>query len=177
MIARLTTLAREKRQELVRFAKFCVVGTIGTAIDFGLLNLCYNVLGWPQVLSNLISTSTATVNNYTWSRFWVYPETKHQQGGKKFVQFVIVSIIAIFLNTLILRTTDAWLLGEKGLLAGLVAPLAAWLGMEHRVLSSNTAKVIATGIVLFWNFIANRLWTFSDVDRIHDGAGTAPVEQ
>ena len=104
MITRIKTLAREKRQELDRFLKFCVVGTIGTIIDFGLLNLCYNVLGWPQVLSNIISTSAATVNNYTWSRFWVYPETKHQQGGKKFVQFVIVSIIAIGLNTLILNS-------------------------------------------------------------------------
>ena len=39
MISKLRTLAREKHQELVRFAKFCVVGTIGTIIDFGLLNL------------------------------------------------------------------------------------------------------------------------------------------
>jgi putative flippase GtrA len=161
----------------VRFAKFCVVGTIGTVIDFGLLNLCYNVLGWSQVLSNVISTSAATVNNYTWSRFWVYPETKNQQGGKKFIQFVIVSVIAIFLNTLILKTTDAWLLGANGLMAGLIAPIAAWIGMEHSVFSSNMAKVIATGIVLFWNFFANRMWTFSDVDKVQDGASTALAEQ
>ena len=173
MITRITTVVTEKRQELIRFGKFCVVGTIGTVIDFGLLNLCYNVLGWPQVLSNIISTSAATINNYTWSRFWVYPETKHQQGGKKFIQFIIVSIIAIFLNTLILKTTDAWLFGENGLFVGLVAPVAAWIGMKHSVFSSNIAKVIATGIVLFWNFFANRMWTFSDVDDVQDSPSTA----
>lgn len=156
----------EKRQELVRFLKFCVVGTIGTVIDFGLLNLFYNVLGWPQVLSNVLSTSAAVVNNYTWSRYWVYPETKNQQGGKKFIQFVLVSIVAVILNTTILNVTDRWIFGERGILAALVAPLAAWIGMEHGVLSSNAAKVIATGIVLFWNFFANRIWTFSDVDRV-----------
>lgn len=176
MISKLTTLAREKRQELVRFLKFCVVGTIGTAIDFGILNLLYNVLGLSQVFSNVVSVSAATVNNYTWSRFWVYPETKHQQGGRKFVQFVIVSLIALGLNTGILWVTDHWFLGELGLFGGLVAPVAGWVGMEHSVLSSNGAKVIATGIVLFWNFFANRMWTFRDVDHVQK-ADAEPAEQ
>ncbi len=180
MIAKLRQLAREKRQELVRFLKFCVVGTIGTVIDFGLLNLLYNVLGVHQVISNVVSVSAATVNNYTWSRFWVYPETKDRAGARKFLQFVIVSLIALGLNTGILWGTDRWFLGETGLLAGLVAPVAGWLGIEHRVLSSNAAKVIATGIVLFWNFFANRMWTFSDVDQaeraLAQGSKSAPMQ-
>lgn len=159
------TFIKGKRHEVVRFLKFCVVGTIGTAIDFGLFNLLHNVLGLHEALSNTFSVSAATVNNYTWSRFWVYPETKDQQGGKKFVQFVIVSLIAWALNTGILWGTDAWLFGKAGLLGGIVAPIAALAGMEHSVLSSNIAKVTATGIVLFWNFLANRLWTFGDVDK------------
>ncbi len=156
----------EKRQELVRFVKFCVVGTIGTVIDFGLLNLFYNVLGWPQILSNVLSTSAAVVNNYTWSRYWVYPETKNRQGGKKFVQFVLVSIVAVILNTTLLTVSDRWVFGERGLLAALIAPLAGLVAMEHSVLSSNLAKALATAVVLFWNFFANRIWTFGDVDRV-----------
>lgn len=156
----------EKRIELVRFVKFCVVGTIGTLIDFGLLNLFYNVLGWPQVLSNVLSTSAAVVNNYTWSRYWVYPETRNQQGGKKFIRFVIVSLIAVVLNTTLLRVTDGWVFGARGILAAPVAALAGLLSAPHSVLSSNLAKAFATGVVLFWNFFANRIWTFSDVDHV-----------
>jgi len=158
-------IRKEKRLELGRFLKFCVVGTIGTAVDFGLFNLLHNVLGLHEVPSNTLSVSAAIVNNYTWSRFWVYPETKDRQGGKKFAQFVVVSVIAWALNTGILWSTDHWLFGEAGLLAGIVAPAAAMIGTEHSVLASNLAKVIATGIVLFWNFFANRLWTFRDVDQ------------
>jgi putative flippase GtrA len=165
LISELITRARVHRQELIRFLKFCVVGTIGTVIDFGLLNLLYNVLGMHQALANTISVSVATVSNYTWSRFWVYPETRHQNGAKKFVQFAIVSLIALGLNTGILWGTDRWFLGESGWLGGLVGPVAVWAGLEHSVLSSNAAKVIATGIVLFWNFFANRMWTFKDVDQ------------
>jgi putative flippase GtrA len=166
LLEKIRTLYTPKRQELIRFLKFCVVGTIGTAIYFGLFNLLYNVLQLHQVLSALASNSAAVVNNYTWSRFWVYPETRHQHGARKFVQFVVVSAIAVALNTAILWATDHWVLGHDGLLRALVAPIAAWLGVAHRVLSSNGAAVIATGIVLFWNFFANRMWTFRDVDLI-----------
>lgn len=178
MISRLIVLGKEHRQELARFIKFCIVGTIGTAIYFALLNLLYNVLGLPQVFSNIVAMSTSIVNNFLWNRYWVYPELKEQGGTRKFVQFVIVSLIALGLNTAILWTTDRWLLSEAGLLAGLVAPVAQWLGIEHSVLSSNVAAVIATGIVLFWNFFANRLWTFADVDVV-DAArrAEAPAEQ
>ena len=161
-----SSLITEKRHELVRFLRFCVVGVIGTAIDFGVFNLMHNVLHVHQVLSNTLSVSAAIVNNYLWSRYWVYPETKNRQGGRKFAQFAVVSVIAWALNTGILWSGDHWLLGGEGLLAGLVAPVAAAMGVAHSVFSSNAAKVIATGIVLFWNFFANRLWTFSDVDRV-----------
>ena len=54
-------------------------------------------------------------------------------------------------------------LSESGVLAEQMAPLADMLGMEHRILALNGAKAIATGVVLFWNFAANRLWTFKHV--------------
>jgi putative flippase GtrA len=31
-------------------------------------------------------------------------------------------------------------------------------------LGYNAAKVIATIVVLFWNFFVNRYWTYSDVE-------------
>jgi putative flippase GtrA len=70
LISTLKTLTREKRQDIVRFLKFCLVGAIGTGVDFGLFNLFHNVLGIHAVISNTLSVSAAIVNNYTWSRFW-----------------------------------------------------------------------------------------------------------
>jgi putative flippase GtrA len=163
LISRLIRLAKERRQELVRFLKFCVVGVIGTAIDFGIFNLLHNVLGWDRILSNTISVTAAIVNNYIWNLYWVYPETRGRQGTKKFVQFVLVSISAWALNTGILWSSERWVFGTNGLFSGLVSAAAQMLDTEHEVLSSNAAKVLATGIVLFWNFFVNRLWTFRDV--------------
>lgn len=166
MVATIRAVVRQKRIEIVRFLKFCVVGTIGTLIDFGFFNLFHNVIGIHQVIANTLSISLAIVNNYVLSRFWVYPETRKRQGGRKFAQFIVVSLIAWALNTGILWGTERWVFGEAGLLAALVAPLALAAGTPHGVLSSNMAKAIATAIVLFWNFFANRFWTFRDVDQV-----------
>ena len=172
MVAKIRAIVTGKRIEVVRFIKFCVVGTLGTLIDFGFFNLFHNVLGIHPVLANTMSISLAIVNNYTLSRFWVYPETRTHQGGRKFAQFVVVSLIAWALNTGILWSADRWVFGEEALLSELVAPLAAMVGTPHTVLSSNLAKAVATGVVLFWNFFANRFWTFRDVDKV--GRATQP---
>ena len=174
MIAKITAITKGKRLEIIRFSKFLVVGTIGTIIDFGLFNLFHNVFGLHAVPANTLSITASIVNNYTWSRYWVYPETKHQQGRKKFAQFVVVSLIAWALNTGILWSTERWLLGQAGLFAALVASVAAAIRVEHGVLSSNGAKVVATGIVLFWNFFANRFWTFKDVDTVQPVSRPSP---
>jgi putative flippase GtrA len=188
LILRLTTLYQERRQELVRFIKFCVVGTVGTIINFALFNLFFRVVFRQQyllhpnledlylVVSTVASNGAAVVNNYTWSRFWVYPETKHQGGRRKFVQFVIVSLVAIGLQAGIVWVAERWFLGKSGLFGGLVASIAEMVNVEHIALSSNGALVIATGIVLFWNFFANRMWTFKDVDHVQK-ADAESVEQ
>jgi len=164
LISKLTYLAKERRHEFVRFLKFCIVGVIGTAIDFGIFNLLHNVLGWNRILSNTCSVTAAIVNNYLWNLYWVYPETRGRQNTKKLVQFIIVSVSAWALNTGILWSSERWIFGTQGLFSGLVGAAAGMLDTEHEVLSSNAAKVLATAIVLFWNFFVNRLWTFRDVD-------------
>jgi len=157
------TLARTKRREVVRFLKFCVVGVVGAMIDFGLLNLLVQLAGLPKVIANACSFSVAVISNFTWNRLWVYPETRGEPLRKQFVQFVLVNVAGLAINTAIFYASDRWLLGEAGLLAGPAGALARTIGMAHFDLAYNGAKAIATGVVLFWNFIVNRLWTFRHV--------------
>jgi putative flippase GtrA len=158
-----STTGLNRKQELIRFIKFCGVGTLGAAIDFGLLNLLVQVAGFPKALANACSFSVAVISNFTWNRLWVYPETRGEPLRKQFVQFAAVNVVGLLLNTGIFTASDSWLLGESGLLAEPTAALAQLLGVEHASLALNGAKAIATGIVLFWNFLANRLWTFRHV--------------
>jgi putative flippase GtrA len=165
MIIKLTSFIQDNQKELTRFLKFSVVGTLGAVIDFGVLNLLVQLAGFPKVLANVCSFSAAVLSNFTWNRLWVYPETRGEPLRKQFVQFAMVNLIGLGINTIIFYGSDQWILGEEGLLKGPVASLAAMVGMSHFDFALNGAKVIATSIVLFWNFFVNRLWTFQHVPR------------
>jgi putative flippase GtrA len=163
MIARLTTLARTNQKEFTRFTKFCGVGILGAVIDFGVLNLLIQLFGFSKVVANSFSFTAAVISNFVWNRLWVYPETQSDPLRKQFIQFLVVNVAGLFINTAIFYLSDRWVLGETGLLAGPVGSLALTIGMAHFDLAYNGAKVIATGVVLFWNFFVNRFWTFRHV--------------
>jgi putative flippase GtrA len=163
MIAKLKTLAQTNRREFIRFLKFSAVGTLGAVIDFGVLNLLVQLAGFPKVLANACSFTTAVISNFVWNRLWVYPETRGEPLRRQFVQFIVVNLAGLVINTAIFYVSDRWFLGQTGLLADPVGGLARAIGMEHFDLAYNGAKVIATGVVLFWNFFVNRIWTFRHV--------------
>jgi len=162
-MAKLTLLLRNNQREIARFLKFSVVGTLGAVIDFSVLNLLVQVASFPKLVANACSFTTAVISNFVWNRLWVYPETRGEPLRKQFVQFAIVNVAGLAINTLIFYLSDRWLLGEAGLLAGPVGALALAINVAHFDLAYNGAKAIATIAVLFWNFFINRLWTFGHV--------------
>ena len=164
MITKLVTLIQTKQREIIRFFKFSAVGTLGAVIDFGLLNLLVQLVGFPKVPAKACSFSAAVISNFVWNRLWVYPETRGDPLRKQFVQFAIVNLAGLAINMAIFYGSDRWLLGEAGLLASLVGALAFVIGMTHFSLALNGANAIATVVVLFWNFFVNRFWTFSHVE-------------
>lgn len=131
------------QKEYNRFAKFALVGASGAVVDFTLLNIGIRVFGWPLLLANTISVGAAILNNFTWNRLWTFPESQTRQKRTQIMQFATVNSIGLVLNNLIVL-----------LINGLIFPVVGepW--------SYNIAKAVAIGIVLFWNFSANRLWTY-----------------
>ena len=148
------------RRELTRFVKFSVVGAIGAVVDFGLLYLLHSVLGLHIVLSNTCSFTTAVLSNFTWNRYWTYPDSRSRPLSTQLRQFFIVNIAGWGINTGILL-----------LLRSPFADLFASIDTNFLMLSDpelsyklgyNLAKAVATVVVMFWNFGINRIWTYSD---------------
>ena len=148
----------DNRKEMERFLKFVVVGTSGAAVDFGILYLLHIRLGLDLILANTISFICALLNNFTWNRYWIYPESRSKPVTAQLWQFFIVNIAGWAINTGIL-----WALNQP--LAALAGDLGLAVTSEQaHTVGYNAAKVVATGIVLFWNFFINRYWTYSDVE-------------
>ena len=158
MVDTLRTKIASNSKELTRFLRFAVVGTIGAVVDFGILYLLHAVLGWHLALSNTISFSCAVISNFIWNRYWTYPDSRTKPITAQLVQFFVVNIAGWAINTGIL-------LALNGPLTGLAAtlPLVATAEIAHK-LGYNAAKIFATGVVMFWNFFINRIWTYSDVE-------------
>ncbi|MEW6030743.1 MAG: GtrA family protein [Chloroflexota bacterium] len=131
-------------KELTRFARFLVVGAGGTLLDFIVLTLL-KLSGLPTVLANSLSFTVGVTNNFTWNSRWTFADTStRRRSSRQFFQFLLVSIAGLFINTAIVLLLEA--------------PLGALIG--NAAFGYLPAKVIATGVVVFWNYFANRNWTF-----------------
>lgn len=149
------------RKELARFLKFSVVGVIGAVVDFGTLYLLHVVLSLPIVLANTCSFTAAVLSNFTWNRYWTYPDSRSKPIRRQLLQFFVVNIAGWGINTgilLLLRYPCTALMTSLSS----HMPLLADPELAYKV-GYNLAKAIATGVVLFWNFFVNRFWTYSDV--------------
>jgi putative flippase GtrA len=133
------------KQEVTRFARFLTVGAVGTLLDFGILTLL-KLSGMPTLFANSLSFTAGLLNNFTWNRLWTFSDTNKMDWRKQLTQFTLVSLAGLALNNLIV-------LSLEGVLGALLdQPNWGYL----------PAKVIATGIVVFWNYFANRTWTFKN---------------
>jgi len=141
--ATISTLYTHNRKEFVRFVKFAIVGAVGAAIDFGVLNLMHKSFGWPLLWANTLSVSMAIASNFTWNRLWTYPESRSRRKRKQLPQFALINFVGLGINNLIV--------------VGLAAVFSHFISDPWHY---NLAKAIAIGVVLFWNFGANRLWTY-----------------
>ncbi len=130
-------------KEVERFGRFLAVGGVGTVLDFSLLTLL-KLAGLPTLLANSLSFIAGLVNNFTWNRLWTFNDAVQTDWHKQFAQFAVVSFVGLTLNNLILLSLE----GMFGTILG--QPEWGYL----------PAKVIATGVVVFWNYFANRMWTF-----------------
>jgi putative flippase GtrA len=157
-VSTVATWVGDNRKEIERFFKFAVVGTIGAAVDFGTLYIVHRIIGWPLVLSNTISFTLAVLSNFIWNRYWTYPDSRSKPISAQLVQFFVVNIAGWAINTSILRLLALPLTALATNLALVGSSEAAY------TLGYNGGKVVATGVVMFWNFFVNRLWTYNDVD-------------
>jgi putative flippase GtrA len=144
-------------QERNRFLRFAVVGIFGAVVDFGTFNLLTSVFHVGSVLSSVISFTAAIVSNFLWNRFWTYPDSRSKNLSKQMVQFIVVSLIGLGIRTPLFAGLERVLVPffERNLPKSfVVSPTFA---------GHNLALAIAVGVVMMWNFFANRYWTYNDV--------------
>ncbi len=124
---------------LRQFVKFGIVGATNTAWDFGVYYvLTRGVFGFSLhfLTANIIAFSVSVMNSYLLNRTWTFrsTDTRHHV---LFTKFLTVNLVTLGLYELLL-----------------------YLLVNHVHLYDLIAKLISIGVVMIWNFAANKFWTF-----------------
>jgi putative flippase GtrA len=131
------------RTALYQFLSFAAVGAIGTAAQYGVLVLLVERAGMSPVLASGCGFAAGAVVNYYLNYKFTFTSTRqHREAAPR---FAAVALAGALINT-----------------ALMYAALRS-LHVHYLLL-----QVVVTGIVLLFNFGANRLWTFAEPQRAPD---------
>jgi putative flippase GtrA len=133
------------RKEQNRFIKFAIVGAFGAVVDLIVLNILIRFFGFDALHANPFSVFAAICSNFTLNRYWSFTESQQRPLIPQFFQFLAVNTLGWGLNQLLY-----WLFLHY---------LMPFLHIGEPI-DYNLAKVMAIGVVLFWNFFINRVTTY-----------------
>jgi putative flippase GtrA len=152
-------LFQKYKKGIVHFIKFQAVGIVNFLVDYGVLSLLNLVLGWPLVLSNIISYTCGVVNSFFWNRFWTFK-----------MKLKFFSVYSIRLNNRILHPVFLSADFMKFIFVNLVSlgvnTLAVYILGDLYGLPNIIAKLIATVFSFTVNFAGNKLLVFKDKSAV-----------
>lgn len=120
----------------LKFLKFCTVGLTGLILDFGITYLTKEKLKINKYVANSLGFICAASSNYLLNKVWTFNDT-NPDALLQFSKFILIALIGLGLNNLII-----------------------FLLVNKRSMKFYRAKLVAIGIVVIWNFIANYNFTF-----------------
>jgi dolichyl-phosphate beta-glucosyltransferase len=131
---------KQHMQKLARnfkpFIKYCIVGASGTFVDLASLYIFVEYFYISVIPAAILSFFLAVINNFILNKLWTF-RNKSKNYRKLFIKFFIVSIVGLGLTIISMHV--------------LVNIIVIWYMF---------AKAITSLIVLTWNFLGNKLWTF-----------------
>ena len=133
---------------LWQFAKFGLIGVSNTALNFGVFNFFIYLTGITKgfALSTFSAMAflVALVNSYIWNSHWSFKNDR-ERTPKEFFQFFAVTFCGLLINSVVVYSITQYM-----------APLA---GVNPKVWA-NVANLVATLIVMFWNFTGFKFLVF-----------------
>ena len=117
-----------------QFFKFGVVGVIAFIVDYLSLYMLTEFLNVYYLISSIISFLLSIIVNYILSIKWVF-DIKKKQSFKDVIIFTLLSTIGLLINLLVM-----------------------YLSVEVFKIHYMIGKLIATFIVMIWNFVTRKMF-------------------
>lgn len=125
-----------KNKNLIsQILKFGVIGGIAFVIDYLTLIICKELLNLNLFISTALAFTVSVIFNYIASIKWVFNVDENSNSKKNFTVFIILSIVGLILTEIIMD-----------------------IGVHDFNISYLIVKIVATGIVMVFNFITRKIF-------------------
>lgn len=121
---------------IVQFIKFCFVGGSGVFVDFGITWFFKEICRINKYIANSIGFVCAATSNYLLNRIWTF-ESHDPEIAMQYARFIGISVIGLLINN-----------------------AAIYLFNDKLKFNFYFSKLLAIGIVTFWNFFMNYFFNF-----------------
>ena len=129
-------------QNVRQFVSYFGVGGVSALVEWCAFFLFDSVLGIQYMLATVLAFILSTTTNWFLGRVFTFKDSAYKdQKGREIVLVFAVSAIGLLFNL------------------GLMYLFVTVLKMDTSLLKT-VAKVLATGIVFIWNFLARKLWIY-----------------
>lgn len=128
--------AARSRESWIQLLKFGVVGGSGYLINLGVFAFLSGNLGVYHAVAAVGAFCVAVTSNFLWNRYWTFGPGEglaHMQAAR----FLTVSIACLVINLVVLELLVNAGMGELA------------------------AQAIAVAVAMPFNFLGNKLWTFT----------------
>jgi putative flippase GtrA len=136
-IARRTATGVTKPHNWMQLIKFGAVGGSGYVINLIVFALLAEGLGLHHLLAAVGAFCVAVTNNFLLNRYWTFGAAEGETGFQA-LRFFVVSIGALVINLVVLQ-----------------------LLVTAADMNELPAQALAVAIAMPFNFIGNKVWTFS----------------
>ncbi|QPH38719.1 GtrA family protein [Pedobacter endophyticus] len=126
----------------IKVVKYGVIGLFGMAIDFSLTYLLIESFSMDKFIASTIGFIIAVINNYLLNSKWTFGKQKNSSNSK-FMCFFIIGLAGLAINY-----------------------LSIFLLHTYGRVDIYLSKLVAVGIVFFWNFMTNYYITFKNSERM-----------
>ena len=146
-----------KIKRLVKqFSKFFVIGVINTLVDIVILNIETLATGakegYPYAIQKGFSFMIAVIFSYFMNKYWAFQDKNKKGEGKKFSQFIFVSLVGMAINMTAATLVVTYLkVPVNGILHMSFLTDQIWVTI---------GALCGSASGLIWNFIGYKFWVF-----------------
>jgi putative flippase GtrA len=91
---------------VVKLTRYSAASVAGVSVGVPVLAVCYGVLGWHELVANLVSVTCGAVPNYLINRYWTWHQTGRNRLWGEIVPFWVMSVLGMILSLFAVSYAD-----------------------------------------------------------------------